>query len=138
MAVGRVLYGYKRHPSGVIGVDPAAATVVCAVLMVAPVQRFGVASALIRHLCPGLSDAACMQLAHRIRRHSVWYRLGVPLKSATPDARLVLAGQAYSPHTMSAPTPTAGQGIPAPTPRLPWRGVGVFRGYRKDDQSCRN
>jgi hypothetical protein len=129
MSAGRVLYGYKRRPSGEIAVDPVAATVVSAVLMVAPIQRFGLASTLIRHLNPGLSASACMQLAHRIRRHSVWYRLGIARKGAMPAPHLVLAGQVHSNHTMHAPTPTAGQGIPAPTPRLPWRGVVVSRAY---------
>lgn len=130
MTAGRVLYGYKRHTNGRIVVDPPAATVVSAVLMVAPSPRFGLASTFIRRLCPTLSPVACMQLARRIRLHALWYRLGVARKNAIPDARLVLAGQAHSPHTMQAPTPTAGQGIPAPTPRLPWRGVVVSTGQQ--------
>ncbi len=122
MSAGRVLYGYKRRPSGEIGVDPVAANVVSAVLMVAPIKRFGLASILVRRLCPSLSSSAAMQLAFRIRRHSVWYRLGVAFKSATPDPRLVLSGQPQVPSIINAPSPTAGQGYPAPSPRVPSRG----------------
>ncbi len=125
---GRLLYGYRRRPSGEIAVDPTAATVVCLVLMSAPLQRFGVACVFIRTICPDLSSDAVKRLALRIRSHAPWYRLGVARQDLTPDARLVIAGHAAVPFTMCAPTPTAGQGIPAPHPRLPWRGCVVSGG----------
>ena len=132
---GRVLYGYRRRPSGEIAVDPLPAAAVSAVLMVAPLKRYGLAATFIRTLFPHLSNDAAYHLVRRIRMHAAWYSLGIARRNSLPDARLVITGQPEHPHTMHAPTPTAGQGIPAPTPRTPLRGVVVSRRQRESVQS---
>lgn len=119
---GRVLYGYRRRPSGEIAVDPLPATAVSAVLMVAPLKRYGLAAAFLRTLFPQSSNAAVYRMVRSIRRHAAFYRLGIASRNRLPVSRLIIAGQPEHPHTMQAPTPTAGQGYPAPLPRSPWRG----------------
>lgn len=89
---GRLLYGY-RVAGSTVAVEPREAAVVCAVLSVPSSKRFGLATSFIGQLLPELSADARKQLAHRIRRHSIWYRLGKPSRAHRPESRLVIAGQ---------------------------------------------
>lgn len=89
---GRLLYGY-RVAGSTVAVEPREATVVCAVLSVPPSKRFGMAVVFVAQLVPGLSYDARKQLAHRIRRHAIWYRLGKPSRDHRPESRLIISGQ---------------------------------------------
>lgn len=89
---GRLLFGYRTRGESVV-IEPREAAVVCAVLSVPPSKRFGLAVVFIGQLLPELSEVARKQLAHRIRRHALWYRLGRPSRSRRSESRLILAGQ---------------------------------------------